>query len=284
LGRRGRAYLARGSIPGPAPHAHVEIGYEEFLVQERMLFDQPASRWTEPLLAPRGERLSLHRVLFEAEVAGGGPLAFDEHLVLVEVDAAGRLIANVLFDLAAEDAAYAELDARFAAGEGAQHSHAMTWAAEHQRSFAERDRAAMERLAAFSEIAENHRLVGWGTLHGPTWVPTLEALVELAPDVRERVDHLRTCERGLLWSAARRGTREGGEFEMPFLLVVELDERGRQIRLDVWDTDALPEALARFEQIRALAASACAVALRERGGPRRCRAVPVLQHPQLGGY
>ena len=53
-----------------------------------MLFDQPGSRWREQLLATRGERLSLTRTRFEAEVAdGGGPLAFDEHLSLAEIDA-----------------------------------------------------------------------------------------------------------------------------------------------------------------------------------------------------
>jgi hypothetical protein len=87
----------------------LEIGYRDFVTQFRMLFDQPASRWHETLLATRGERLSLTRTSFEANVAGGGgPLAFDEHLSLTEVDADGRWIAAVTFDLDDEDAAYAD--------------------------------------------------------------------------------------------------------------------------------------------------------------------------------
>lgn len=97
----------------------LEIGFEDFVAQFRMLFDQPGSRWHEPLLATRGDRLSLHRTTFQAEVEGGGPLAIDDHLSLIEADADGRCIGVVAFELDDVDAAYAELDARWEAGEGA---------------------------------------------------------------------------------------------------------------------------------------------------------------------
>ena len=88
--------------------------------QTRLLFDLPESRFAIELLATRGERLSLHRHEFEGTVPdGGGPLALDPHLALHEVDADGRIVAIVLFDLEDLDAAYAELDARFDAGEAA---------------------------------------------------------------------------------------------------------------------------------------------------------------------
>jgi hypothetical protein len=45
----------------------------------------------------------------------------DDHLVLHEVDGDGRIVAIVLFDLEDLDAAYAELDARFEAGEATAH-------------------------------------------------------------------------------------------------------------------------------------------------------------------
>jgi len=80
----------------------LEIGYEDFVAQFRMLFDQPESRWHEPLLATRGERQAhapeelerqpapahLHG---EATVARGQELTPDEALAL-----ARDVIASVL--------------------------------------------------------------------------------------------------------------------------------------------------------------------------------------------
>jgi hypothetical protein len=229
---------------------------EVWLEQFRLMFDQPASRFTIRLVATRGERLSLHRHEFEAEVAGGGgPLEMEPHYALHEVDAEGRIVAIVLFDLDDEAAAYAELDARFDTGEGAEHPRAWAWATRFRRAFASRDWDALAALHAPDQQAHNHRLVGWGTLRGPgAWVPTVQRLVDLAPDAQQRVDHLRLGERGLLWRFAWQGTREGGAFEAPMLLVVELDEAGRQRRLDIWDPERLDTALARFAKIEAPAA------------------------------
>ena len=48
-----------------------------------------------------------------------------EVLVIVEIDADERIVARVAFDLDDIDAAFAELDARYLAGEAA--AHARTW-------------------------------------------------------------------------------------------------------------------------------------------------------------
>jgi len=110
---------------------HNTCGREVWLEQFRVLYDVPASRFATTLRSTRGDRLALSLHRFEGEVAhGGGPLAMDDHLVLHEVDRDGRIVAIVLFDLEDEAAAHAELDARFAAGEGAAHPHVL-------RAFAE---------------------------------------------------------------------------------------------------------------------------------------------------
>ena len=62
------------------------------------------------------------------------------------------------------------------------------------------------------------------------FVRTVQELVTLAPDVRQRVQDLRLCARGSLWRHEWYGTRDGGAFVSPLLLVVELDGRGRQRR------------------------------------------------------
>jgi tetratricopeptide (TPR) repeat protein/ketosteroid isomerase-like protein len=229
----------------------LEIGAEDFVAQYRMLFDQPGSRWHEPLLATRGERLSLHRVLFQAEVAeGGGALELDEHLGLIEVDVEGRQVRLVAFDLEDEDAAYAELDARWQAGEAAAHPLASKWIRDYARCFATRDWNAMSAIMAPDVVSQSHRLTGWGTLPGSAGlVSALQAQMELAPDTRARFDHLRTCEGGVLLQYAWLGTRDGGAFEIPFVALVELDALGRARRIDVWEPEQLEQAWARFEAL-----------------------------------
>ena len=46
-------------------------------------------------------------------------------LSIIEIDADNRIVAHVAFDLDDIDAAFAELDARYLAGEAAAHAH--TW-------------------------------------------------------------------------------------------------------------------------------------------------------------
>ncbi|HTO55121.1 MAG TPA: nuclear transport factor 2 family protein, partial [Myxococcota bacterium] len=96
----------------------VAISGADFLANERMLFEGAASEWRGTLLATRGGRLALLRMRFRTEIEGSGPMAV-EMLDLVEVDAAGRRSALVVFDLDDLEAAYAELDRRYLAGEGA---------------------------------------------------------------------------------------------------------------------------------------------------------------------
>jgi hypothetical protein len=75
------------------------------------------------VIATRGDRLALTRI------RGTGP---DPETIqndapnVVEIDAEGRIAAAVVFDLDDIDAAIAELDRRYVAGEAAPHAHA--WA------------------------------------------------------------------------------------------------------------------------------------------------------------
>jgi class 3 adenylate cyclase len=233
-----------------------EGGYDDFVAQYRLLFDQPESRWTEPLLATRGERLSLHRVLFEAEAPeGGGPLAFDEHLALIEVDAEGRQIGVVAFDLADEDAAWGELDRRFEAGEEGA-------AAEDLRLF--RDAVAngswdavLARCAPDLTDHDHRRVAVFGTTRGAeAWVENFRALLRLAPDTTVRFEHVRVAPRGFLWQLRFKGTREGSDYEMPMVGTAALDAQGRLARVDTYDPEQLEQARARFAELDGPAAGA----------------------------
>ena len=177
-------------------------------------------------------------------------------LLVTEVDEGGRIVAYLRFDDDDLGAAYAELDARFDAGEGREHPLAAQWLAGYLRYFATRDWDAMRALFAPDLVGHNHRLVGWGTLQGPAaLVSTLEAQVALAPDTQERVDHVRTCARGVLLEYAWHGTHEGGAFENVWLVLVELDHAGRARRADVWEAEQQADARARWRALQAPAGS-----------------------------
>ena len=74
------------------------------------------------VIAARGERL----ILLRASVGGGGSAEFaTDALSVVEINSHNQIAAMVIFDLEDFDAAIAELDARYLAGEAADHAH--TW-------------------------------------------------------------------------------------------------------------------------------------------------------------
>ncbi len=231
----------------------LDLQGEDFLASMRFQFGMNPSRWHVEMLATRGERLALLRSRFESEDETAGPGAV-EYVAVVESDVSGRSILNLLFDPDDFDAACAELDARYAAGEAAAHPRVAATMHAFLRAFAARDWEALAAHFTPDLVVDDHRRLGWETLRGPAaYVESLRSLVELAPDTRLRLDHVRTCERGLLWVAGWLGTREGGPFEGPWISVSEHDALGKVCRFDQYDLDQLDAALARYEELSAAA-------------------------------
>ncbi len=84
----------------------------------RAIADVGATTMTSTVIATRGERLILSRVRISGE--DQGPQAFQvEFVAIVETDADNRIAARITFDVDEIDAAFAELDARYLAGEAA---------------------------------------------------------------------------------------------------------------------------------------------------------------------
>jgi hypothetical protein len=228
----------------------LELDRDGYVAFTREVADGRTIRADSQVVATRGDRLALTRPAFEFADADVGPseIAF---LILTEVNDRGRIVAYVRFDLEDLDAAYAELEARWAAGEAAAHPVASKWLADYLRYFAACDWNAMTALFASELVGENHRLVGWGSLRGAAAVvSTLQAQIQLAPDTQERVDHVRTCAHAVLFEYAWHGTREGGAFENVWIVLVALDALGRARRVDVWEAEQLELARARFDELR----------------------------------
>jgi hypothetical protein len=153
------------------------------------------------------------------------------------------------FDPADVDGAHAMLDARYDAGEAAAAPHAQM-TRDFRRAFAARDWDDLATRLAPDLVVHDHRVLGWETLRGPAaYVDALRALVDLAPDVRLRIDHFEMGDRGALYVPVWLGTHDGGGFETPSVIVAELDDRGRIRRFDQYDLDHVADARARFAEI-----------------------------------
>jgi ketosteroid isomerase-like protein len=231
----------------------LELDRDGHLETLRLMFEMRSPRSTKQQLATRGDRLALNRVLFEASDRNVGPIEV-EFLQVVEVDEHGDWVAIVAFDPDDLDAAYDELDDRYAAGEAAAFGHAKGLGA-FTRALAAQDLDAMASTLAPDFVVHDHSPLGWGTLDRPAYVESLKALAALAPDSRMRTDHLWLSARGALGIHVVFGTHEGGAYEQPRVTVSEVDAEGRARRRDIYTLDQLGEARARFEALGASAAS-----------------------------
>jgi hypothetical protein len=230
-------------------YAHVELDLDEHLESLHVRFAMHSSRMTSEVLATRGDRFALMRQHFELADGDVGPSETDA-LCIAEVDDHGDAVALLAFDPDDLDAAYAELDARWQAGEAAAYPLAAAYIPALPQRIAARDWDGVAALYAPDLVAHDHRLVGWGTLHGPAaFVESMRRMVELSPDVRVRTDHVRVSAHGHLVQRTWLGTRDGGAFESAFVAVAELGTDGKIRRVDFYDPDKLDAAWARFAEI-----------------------------------
>src|SRR5438552_2735587 len=239
------------------PMLQTDLDRDQFLESFRPIFASTSRvDFASALLATRGDRLALYRMSIAVVQGGSGPaeVAF---LQIFEVDALGRNVAGFGFDPDDLDGAYAELDRRYAAGEAAPYARTWETLQRFGRAASARDWEELASVFDPEVVLEDHRLIGWGTLHSrDDWLARIRALVDLAPDVTMRVDHvLALDDRGPLAIARWAGSREGGPFEIPFVTVLVLGPDGRIQRAHAYDLEQLDAARARFEAIRVGAAS-----------------------------
>jgi len=225
----------------------IEVAGRQFFENERWLFDLPASAFRAELLASRGDRLALARVSFTAGGDDAGPMAVDV-LDVVEVRADARRIALVILDPDDLDAAYAELDRRFYAGEGSAHAEAgraLTQGIAHRAWGV----IQAQFMPTFVEYDHRHFALHGTTRGAEAWVQKVRVLVDLAPDAVLRLTHLRFAPGGALFQMSWYGTREGGDFEIPLIAVHELNTAHRIVRADLYDADQVDEAYVRLGEL-----------------------------------
>lgn len=223
-------------------NADLQIGRESFIENFRIAADLDATQ--SPIaIATRGDRVVLTRARFS--IGGGAPEEFGLDLLhVIEVDADNRIAATVTFDPDDFDAAIAELDTRYLAGESVDHAHAWTVIARNVAAFNRRE----PLMTTQDWVTIDHRRA---TAFEPGDItPYIHATWDVAPDINLYIetDH-RLSNSGALFTQVLKGTsHEGFDAEWRDVIILTVD--GEQLSsLEVFDESDLDAALARFDEL-----------------------------------
>ncbi|WP_144208117.1 hypothetical protein [Mycobacterium tilburgii] len=105
------------------------------------------------MAATRGQRLALCRSSIVGQSSQSGPFCV-EFLSLVETDTAEQLASHIAFDLDDFDAAVAELDSRYLAGEAKAYAHTWSLVTQAYTAFNRREHPAT--TPAWSTVDHRH--------------------------------------------------------------------------------------------------------------------------------
>nr|WP_231988819.1 BTAD domain-containing putative transcriptional regulator [Mycobacterium sp. 1274761.0] len=192
---------------------------------------------TSTTIATRGKRLALRRLRFQ------GPEATVTELIgVVEIDADNQLSVHITFDPDDIDAAFAELEARYLAGEAAPYTHIWQIGMATLDELNRHEPGPMIARLAYSD----HRRVPFASGDFERGVTELWALV---PDARYRTTAVHALdEHGAVVDFVIEGTDVHGN-ELQWTRVLLLSVRGGEPRLDVYEDDDLDSALAHFAEL-----------------------------------
>ena len=222
--------------------AGILLGRDTDIAHMRAIADVGAKTIAATVLATRGERLALSRILFYGE--DQRPEAFQAELLgLVEIDVDDRIVARLSFDPDDIDAAFAELDSRYLAGEAATHAHTWSVVASAYATLNSRQIPATTPGC----VGIDHRR---GIAYEGDMVPYVDATWDVSPDITMCIETVhRLTDLGALVTWASYGTGQNGftaEWRGLNILTVEGDLISRGEIFDEADLDA---ALARFDEI-----------------------------------
>jgi hypothetical protein len=196
------------------------------------------------IVATRGERLFLGR--FRWSPSDQPPdMFYTEALCLHEIDTDARILAFITFDLDDIDTAFAELDARYLAGEAKPYGH--TWSV-ITRAYAAANR---NELPAHTPdwVTLDHRQ---GRAFGPGELEEyMHATWDVIPDTNIYIESVhRLSNLGAVVTNAVHGTSRDG-FDADWReIAVSTIEGDRYSRTELFDEADLEAALARFEELQ----------------------------------
>ncbi|OBJ51536.1 BTAD domain-containing putative transcriptional regulator [Mycobacterium asiaticum] len=202
---------------------------------------------TTAVLATRGQRLILGRAHYSGRNQGADAF-FTEVLGVLEIDAAERIVAVVTFSLDDMDAAFAELDARYLAGEAAAHAHTWSLIARECTDFNRR-----EQPAADWTMVDHRKLA---IIEAADLPAAVRGIWDVTPDLVIGIEAVhRISDIGAVVTYRAQGTSaEGVDAEWHIINLLGV-KAGRIDRCEIFDEAGLDTALARFDELTARQAS-----------------------------
>jgi hypothetical protein len=232
-------------------NAGIRHGRDDHMADMRAIAEVlPDGDITSAVMAARGARLVLTRICILSRGMEVSEV-IAEVLRIDEIDADNRIVSGVAFDIDDVDAAIAELEARYLAGEAAGHADA--WSLIAQAYTAVNRHELPPTTPDWVNI--DHR-------RGRAFAPGdlgayLDATWDLAPDVNVYVEavHRLSNPGGVVTHCAHGSSREGFDAEWREVILLTF-EAGRVNHFEVFDEGDLAAALARLDELNRQA-SAC---------------------------
>ncbi|WP_139829468.1 hypothetical protein [Mycobacterium gastri] len=196
------------------------------------------------MIATRGERLALTRICTPNSDPRYGEFSV-EMLIIAEIDTDERIAAQIAFGVDDVDAAFAELDARYLAGEAAAYSR--TWSAVTQVQTAY-NRHEVSGPTTEDWVNIDHRRAR--AFAPGDMMPYIRATYDVAPDVQGHIEAVhRLSNLGTVITEVVTGTSQEG-FDAEWREIGLFAFAGElPCRFEMFDEEDLDAALARFDEL-----------------------------------
>jgi class 3 adenylate cyclase len=228
-------------------------GLEAFTEMEggalRVIFDIGVRRIDYRPIAVRGERLALGERVFRGERSDAD--SWDvATLAVVELDEHGRVAFEVIFDPDNLDAAVAELERRYVAGEGAPYTELWQTVVRNVAAVNARDWDAMRRGLTDDFVSMRQDHGGWDDqASGDEYIASLEQMMAIIPDARIVIEQIRAIStEAVACSVVVRSGGADASIELAFQALFK-GSNGRLERGLTFDASDGDRALLAYEQL-----------------------------------
>ncbi|MEB3981583.1 nuclear transport factor 2 family protein [Mycobacterium sp. 663a-19] len=225
-------------------NAGTRHGRDAEIAVMRAIADVGTENIKSVVVATRGQRLALLRTRFTG--SDRRPEAFHLHMLdIIEIDSEQRILARIAFDLDNIDGAFAELNARYLAGEAAAHAH--TWSV-IVRAYSSLNRRELPATTPDWTSIDHRR---FATLEDGAFTANIRAWWDLTSEARIDVEAVhRLSHLGAVISQAPYMTwQEGAQAESREVCMLMVDG-DRISRCELFDEADLDAALARFDELQ----------------------------------